>query len=152
MIHLEELNDVDFSELVSKAIHQRYVWPQFLESKVIERTRSALIDLKTTLIAQVQTLGADADPDWLRRVQHKTRLIDSRLSRVNSLLREQKTNRSATVEHVSRKYSTLAYELAQALSASNNSFMLDEIMLDDITARDWLFRRSEMLAAKLEEA
>jgi hypothetical protein len=148
MIYLEQLDDLQFSDLVSKAMHQRYVWPQFLEPGIIERTRSALIELKTTLIAQVQDLGQEADPDWLRRIRHKTRVIDSRLVRINSLIREEKTRRSATVEHVSRKYSALAFRLAEALEASNNAFMLDEIFLDDISAGEWLVRRKEMLLEK----
>jgi hypothetical protein len=148
MVYLEQLDDLQFSDLVSKAMHQRYVWPQFLEPAIIERTRSTLIELKTTLIAQVQDSGEEADPDWLRRIQHKRRVIDSRLVRINSLIREEKTRRSATVEHVSKKYSTLAFRLAEALQSSDNAFMLDEIFLDDITAGEWLMRRREILLEK----
>jgi hypothetical protein len=147
-IHLEELNDLDLSNLISKAMHQRFIWQQFLEPSIIERTRTTLIELKMELIAQVQDLGEDADPDWLRRIQHKTRVIDSRLARIKSLIAEQKKNQSATVEHVSKKYSTLAFRLAQALQASDNSFMLDEIFLDEITAREWLISRKKMLLEK----
>lgn len=148
MIYLEQLDDLEFSDLVSKTMHQRYVWPQFLEPAIIDRTRSALVELKTTLIAQVEDLGEDADPDWLRRIRHKTRVIDSRLVRVNSLISEEKRNRSATVEHVSKKYSTLAFRLAEALEKSDHSFMLDEIFLDEITAGEWLTRRREILLEK----
>ena len=147
-IHLEQLDDSDFSNLISKAMHQRYLWPQFLEPSIIERTRTTLIELKMELIAQVQDSRGDADSDWLRRIQHKTRVIDSRLARIKSLITEQKKNESATVKHVSKKYSTLAFRLAEALQASDNSFMLDEIFLDEITAREWLIARKRMLLEK----
>lgn len=152
MIHLEELDDLQFSDLVSKAMHQRYVWPQFLEPNIIERTRAALIELKMALIAQVQDFGEDADPDWLLRIRHKTRVVDSRLVRINSLIKEESIKRSATVEHVSKKYSTLAFQLAEALESSNNAFMLDEIFLDDISAGEWLIRRQEILREKESRA
>jgi hypothetical protein len=148
VIYLEQLDDRQFSDLVSKAMHQRFVWPQFLEPEIIERTRAALIELKTNLIAQVQDFAEDADPDWLLRIRHKTRVVDSRLVRVNSLIKEEKIKRSATAEHVSKKYSTFAFQLAEALHSSDNAFMLDEIFLGDIPASEWLRRRREILLEK----
>ena len=51
--NLVELNDYDFSEALSKAIHQRHSWKEFEQPNVIERTRSTLVRLKVVLIAQV---------------------------------------------------------------------------------------------------
>ena len=146
--NLNQLNDYDFSEAVSKALHQRHSWKEFLQPNVIERTRSTLVNLKVVLISQVKTFSDDADPDWMRRIGHKMRMIDSRMVEVNAQIKADNKRSSATVEAISKKWSGFAFQLATALQESDRAFLLDEIFLEDINAGEWLMRRQEISEQK----
>ena len=146
--NLTQLNDYDFSEAVSKAIHQRHSWKEFLQPNVIERTRATLVRLKVVLIAQVKSFDEDADPDWMRRIHHKMRVIDNRMTEVNIQIKADNKRATASVHAASQKYGGFAYKLACALRESDRAFMLDEIFLDDIVASEWLHRREEIRQLK----
>jgi len=146
--NLAGLNDYDFSEALSKAIHQKHSWKEFMQPNVIERTRSTLIRLKVVLIAQVKTFEEDADPDWMRRIHHKMRVIDNRMTEVNIQIKEDNKRATASVHAMSKKYGDFAFELACALRDSDKAFMLDEIFLNNVVASDWLVRREELMRQK----
>ena len=141
---LDTLGDFEFQNIASAALHNKVWWRQFLEPNVINRSRSALIELKVSLVSQIQDFADVRDVDWNDRTRHKMRVIDSRISQINRLIVEQNKTNSATVEAASRKYSGFAFSLAVALSESDSAFLLDEIYLGEIDARTWLEKREQI--------
>tara|TARA_R110000796_G_C14247452_1_gene398103 strand:- start:38 stop:496 length:459 start_codon:yes stop_codon:yes gene_type:complete len=146
--NLNDLDDFDFATAAGRAVHRKFEWAEFLQPNVIHRTRKALVSIKISLVNQVKTLGENGEDDWLGRVHHKMRVIDSRMTEVNASIRQGNKLQNNTVHAVSQKYGNLAFELALALGNSDASDDLDYIFVEDISAREWLEKRQHQTMLK----
>lgn len=130
---LGTLSDDAFIEEVSLAIHENDWFADFIEPEVIERTRSALISIKSHIASQLTT-DDWSDYEWRKRATNKLRRVDSRLAQIKGL----RANLSNDSNHIRKEWSNFAFQIAAVLESSNMEAMLDEIFLGKMSARDLL--------------
>ena len=141
-MNLLRLNDYEFIEELSQAIHYDDWFADFLEPEVIERTRSALVDLKARINSQITK--HEGDWDWRKRAVNKVRRVDSRLARVRQI----RAANAVDVDKAMKIWRNFAYELIVALENSSADEMLDQIFVDSMSAREFLEARRRITAKK----
>lgn len=138
MTELADLADDEFLDELQENLALE-AFEEFLGDDVVERTREALIDLKNRTAA-IRDMADD--PETYRRRNRFAMLMDSRLARANSALKD--ANRRRGNEGQIVKYAELAHRLCLELARSDKAFALDVIHLEGgLTAREWLTIREQ---------
>jgi hypothetical protein len=133
MIPLLRVSDTEFLTELSSAIHEDDWFKEFMEPETADRTRTALIGMKQSIIAQLQKYKNE-DDEWRSRATSKMRAVDHRLAQLKGLRRHVAGGEAK----VRAEWSNFAFDIAMALEASNMAPMLDQIYLNTMSARDFL--------------
>ena len=151
MTALADLTDEEFRDELDAHMFGAGFEP-FLEHDIVDRTRDVLTDI--TVVVEQQLIAHGDKPesaDWARKAKGFQRQVVRRLVSAKSVIRARNRAETASVAAIEKKWADFAYDLAVELEDSDAGHFLDEIMLNDITARQWLDAREAQQAAKAEK-
>lgn len=150
MNDLADLNDEDFQLALKHALWKENRWQAFLADDVVDRAYEASRDLLATINVQLTSSDAMFELEWVTRAKNLRKRLMWRIGQLKIRIKELNAAETATVEAKEKKWSVLAQSLAEAIEASLDDYVLDEMRMPDgsITIREWLELRREQQRAK----
>lgn len=149
---LDDLPDQEFSDEVRYAIWSDVRWAVFEEPEIVDRTFETLAKFKASVERQLGTHDLKENPDWARRARRFLTQVMVRYAQTKRRIRNLNREETAEMAAFEKKWSTFAFDLAEALEGSNAEHLLDQIQLrNELPAREWLRLRRAQRQGKTHE-